>query len=47
MEVPTSKKGFLKLFPEKKVEIEDFVKQNNTDFEKEQDLIKRADFLPQ
>lgn len=46
-EVPTSKKGFLKLFPEKKVEIEGFVKQNNTDFEKEQDLIKLADFLAQ
>lgn len=46
-EVPTSRKGFLKLFPEKKTEIEAFVKQNNTDFEKEQDLIRLVDFLAQ
>lgn len=42
---PSSKKGLLKLFPEKKIEIEAFVKQNDIDFDKESDLSKIVDFL--
>lgn len=44
-ELPTNKKGFLKLYPEKKTELEAFIKQNDIDVEKEQDLIRLIDFL--
>ena len=44
-ELPSNKKGFLKLFPEKKTEIEIFIKQNDIDLEKEQDLIKLIGYL--
>jgi hypothetical protein len=44
-EFPSNKKGLLKLYPEKKAEIETFVKQNDIDFDKESDLIKIVDFL--
>lgn len=44
-EFPTNKKGLLKLFPEKKTALEDFIKQNNIDFDKEADIIKVLDFL--
>lgn len=46
-ELPTNKKGILKMFPEKKTEIEAFLKQNSIDFEKEQDVVKFANFLTQ
>ncbi|TBX70039.1 hypothetical protein EZL74_04645 [Flavobacterium silvisoli] len=45
IEFPSNKKGLLKLFPEKKMEIEIFIKQNKTDFKKEEDLIKLIEFL--
>lgn len=44
-EFPTSKKNLIKLFPEKKVQIEDFFKQNDIDFDKESDKKKILDFL--
>lgn len=44
-EFPSNKKGLLKLYPEKKTEIESFIKQNNIDFEKESDIIKLIEFL--
>ncbi len=40
-----NKKGLIKLFPEKKADIETFVKENNIDFDKEADLIKVVTFL--
>jgi len=46
-ELPTNKKGILKLFPEKKAELEAFMKQNDIDPEKEQSLVKLVDFLTQ
>lgn len=42
---PSSKKNLLKLYPEKKTEIEAFVKQNDIDFDKEADMAKVIDFL--
>ncbi len=45
LDFPTSKKGLLKLYPEKKEAIESFIKQNKIDMEKETDVIKMADFL--
>lgn len=42
---PTSKKGMLKLFPDKKDALEAFIKQNNIDFAVEADLKKIVDFL--
>lgn len=45
LEFPSSKKSLLKLFPEKKTEIETFIKENKIDFDKETDLIKLANFL--
>jgi hypothetical protein len=44
-EFPANKKGLLKLFPEKKTELETFFKQNKIDFEKDSDVIKVAGFL--
>ncbi|WP_396158104.1 hypothetical protein [Flavobacterium sp.] len=44
-ELPSSKKGLLKLFPEKKIELETFLKQNDIDLEKEQDLMRLLDFF--
>lgn len=44
-ELPINRKGFLKLFPEKKEELETFIKQNDISFEKEQDFIRLIDFL--
>lgn len=44
-EFPSNKKGLIKLFPEKKTELESFIKQNSIDFEKESDMIKIVDFL--
>ncbi len=46
-ELPTSKKGVLKLFSDKKTELEAFIKQNDIDLEKEQDLEKLLVFLSQ
>lgn len=46
-ELPTNKKGIVKLFPEKKTEIEAFIKQNDIDIEKEQDLIQLIGFISQ
>lgn len=42
---PSSKKALIKLFPEKKTEIEAFIKQNDIDFDKESDMSKIIDFL--
>jgi len=44
-EMPDSKKGFFKLFPEKKAELESFFKQNDIDLDKEADMIKVLDLL--
>lgn len=44
-EFPTTKKGLLKLYTERKDALETFIKQNNIDFDKEADLIKIVDFL--
>ncbi len=44
-EFPTSKKGLVKIYPEKKAILEAFIKQHNIDFDKESDLIKLIDFL--
>ncbi len=41
----SKKKAFLSLFPEKKSELEKFLKSNKIKFSKEQDLIKLVDFL--
>jgi hypothetical protein len=40
-----SKKNVLKLFPKNKEEIKLFLKSNNTKFDKEEDLLKLAEFL--
>lgn len=45
IEFPTSKKGLLKLFPDKKDALEAFIKENNIDFKNEADLIRVAGFL--
>ncbi|TBX70040.1 hypothetical protein EZL74_04650 [Flavobacterium silvisoli] len=45
IEFPKNRKGLVKMFPEKKSVLEDFIKQHNIDFEKESDLIKIIDFL--
>jgi hypothetical protein len=45
LEFPDSKKGLLKMFPEKKAELESFIKENKISFDKEPDLIKVAHFL--
>lgn len=45
LELTTSKKAIIKLFPEKKTEIENYIKTNNLDLEKEKDLIRLIDFL--
>lgn len=42
---PASKKQLLKLYPDKKAKIEDFLKRNEINFEKDADLIKLVDFL--
>lgn len=44
-EFPSNRKGLLKLFPEKKIELETFIKQNAIDFDKETDMMKIIDFL--
>ncbi|MFZ4680420.1 MAG: hypothetical protein ACOYLP_09655 [Flavobacterium sp.] len=44
-ELPTNKKELLKLFPEKKTDIEIFIKQNEIDLEKEPDVIKLIEFF--
>jgi hypothetical protein len=45
IEFPDGKKALAKLFPEKKTEIETFVKENKIDFSNQTDLIKVVDFL--
>jgi hypothetical protein len=45
LEFPTNKKTLLKAYPERKTDIETFIKQNNIDLEKESDIIKVVDFL--
>lgn len=45
IEFPTSKKALVKLFPEKKTEIETFVKENKISFDEEEDMKKIIDFL--
>ena len=45
VEFPTSKKSLLKVFPEKKAELEAFIKENRIDFDKEADLIRLANFI--
>ncbi|HNP32465.1 MAG TPA: hypothetical protein PKN96_04185 [Flavobacterium sp.] len=45
IELPSGKKGILKLFPEKKDDLEAFIKQNDLDLEKERDVIMLIDFL--
>lgn len=44
-EFPSNKKNLLKLFPDKKDDIEAFLKKNAIDFSKESDKIKIVDFL--
>jgi len=44
-EFPDGKKALVKLFPEKKADIENFLKENKTSFDSEADLIKIIDFL--
>lgn len=44
-EFPTNKKGLLKLFPDKKQILEDFVKENKIDFDEVSDQIKIIDYL--
>lgn len=45
VEFPSNKKGLVKLFPEKKTDLEAFIKKNDIDFDKEADLVKIVDFL--
>lgn len=45
VEFPNSKKALIKLFPDKKADIEAFLKQNKIDFGKEADLITIANFI--
>ena len=45
VELPSSRKGLVKLYPEKKEKIEAFIKQNEIGFKKEDDYVKLADFL--
>lgn len=47
IELPTNKKGIVKLLAAKKPDLEAFIKQNNIDVDEEQDLIKLIDFLGQ
>lgn len=47
VEFPDSKKALLKLFPDKKAAIEDFLKTNKTDFDAESDLIQVVNLLAQ
>jgi len=42
---PLTKKGLLKMFPERKDALETFLKENSIDFSKELDLHKVVDFL--
>jgi hypothetical protein len=44
-EFPHGKKALVKLFPDKKQIIEDFVKQNKIDFDAESDMIRIINFL--
>ncbi|MFN3969506.1 hypothetical protein [Flavobacterium sp.] len=45
LEFPTSKKGLVKLYPDRKEAIETFLKQNKINFDSEADLKKLIDFL--
>jgi len=45
IEFPENKKGFLKLFPDKKEAIEAFLKESKIDFDTESDLIKIIDLI--
>ncbi len=45
LEFPRSKKGLVKLFPQRKAELEAFIKDNKIDFDKESDLVKISYFL--
>jgi hypothetical protein len=44
---PNSKKGLIKLYPDKKSEIESFLKQNKISFDDEEDMKKIIGFLAQ
>jgi hypothetical protein len=44
-EFPENKKGFVKLFPDKKEVIETFLKENKINFDSESDLMKIIDFI--
>ena len=44
-EFPNSRKNLLKLFPDKKEVIENFIKENKIDFDIEKDMIKVVNFL--
>lgn len=44
-EFPSNKKGFLKLFPDKKQILENFIKENKIDFDEVTSYIKIVDFL--
>jgi len=46
-ELPTNKKGIIKMFPEKKTALEAFFKQNDIDFNVEKEVIMLANFLAQ
>jgi hypothetical protein len=46
-ELATNKKGIYKMFPEKKVALEAFFKENDLDLDEENGVIKLADFLGQ
>ena len=44
-EFPSNKKGLLKIFPDKKQLLEDFIKENKIDFDEISSYIKIVDFL--
>ncbi|MGV3696483.1 hypothetical protein [Flavobacterium sp.] len=44
-EFPTNRKGLLKLYPDRKSELETFIKENKIDFDQETDLVKLIGFL--
>lgn len=44
-ELPKNKKGLIKLYPDKKDQLEAFIKQNDTNFDNEADLKKLIEFL--
>jgi hypothetical protein len=43
--VPVSKKQSLKLFPEQKSKIKNYIKQQNIDFKKQSDILKLTEFM--